>query len=514
MKYCLAVILVASLSVQMTLAGQQAIVSTIGDSKSAKLVNTALDTQLDIPYFFTVPKSTYSKLPADLTTVHESTTEKMPLIMVDYTKIDQEDDETGASDLGLRLVLASGKDSRASVSKKLAESGLVKTGDIILSARPTLAGTIPYIHVQLGVTHAGMAVVKKDVDGKDYVYNVDMPLNSEMLGSKRDSKLSSEHYMDENAIFHIVRPKNLTDLQRQNVGAWLELFRTRSEKIYQPAPTLMETVKVANKISFNYDYMAPTYDPSKSGEDELEFVADAARLALGFPAPKGVAVFCSEFVWSVLSLRDCNPAETKSQFGIQKTPVCVSKFFEPMSIFGSLYESQNYDDDDQFGMSDGPIVLADVMKADAGPHKSGRSVRSRILSMSIFHKEADHKGSLSAGHLAVEEALLKMNHDFYKQVVGYYDLTALPETDQFQGQLTMRKMLRDGFNAANKKNYSPTAFFMHALMPNKFDGKQMTQKSIDYVATLIYLQSGLNIKVGTQKVDAYQVLLNTAKNTK
>lgn len=513
MNQTFALALVTTLSIQFALAGQQAIVSTIGESKTKGIVNRALETTLKIPYFFTVPKTTYVDLPEDIISLRKST-EKLPLVLVDYTKIDQEDDESGHSDLGLRIVLASGKDSRANVSQKLASSGLVKTGDIILSARPSLTGTIPYIHVQLGVTHAGMALVKKDVDGKDYVFNVDMPLNSEMLGSKRDSKLSSEHYIDKTAIFHIIRPKEMTDEQRANVGTWLEIFRSRSAQIYQPAPKPMETVKVANKIAFKYDYMAPDYDVTKTGEEELEFVADMARLALGLPVPKGVSMFCSEFAWAILSLKNCDPKTAKADFASYKTPSCVTKAFEPMSIFGSLYEGQHYDDDDQFGMSDGPVVLADVSKASPIPNSAGRSERSRLLSMNIFHKSETASGGLSAGHKAVEEELLKANPDFYKQVVGYYDLTALPETDAFAQQLGLRKAIRTGFNAANKRNYSPTAFFMHALMPDVFNGKPMTQKKLDYVATLVYLQPNMQIKVGGQKVDAYNILLNTAGNTK
>lgn len=514
MKKMAMVALASTLTVQFALSGQQSVVSAIGESKTRGAVNAALEKALSVPYFFTVPKATYLDLPKELTTLRQSSTDKSPLILVDYTKIRQEEDQTGESDLGLRLVLANGKDTRSSVSQKLASSGLVKTGDIILSARPTLAGTIPYIHVQLGVTHAGMALVKKDVDGKDYVFNVDMPLNAEMMGSKRDSKLSSEHYVDASAIFHIIRPKGLTDAQRANVGTWLEIFRSRSEKIYQPAPKPMETVKVANKIAFKYDYMAPDYDAAKTGEEEMEFVSDLARLAVGLPVPEGVSMFCSEFAWAVLSLKNCDPKNAKDEFADHKTPACVVKAFEPMSIFGSLYESQQYDDDNQFGMSDGPVVLADVMKASATPNSQGDSERSLILSKSIFRKDDDSSGSLSQGHKLVEEMLLKANPDFYKQVVGYYKLTALPEAEQFAQQLGLRKAIREGFNAANKKNYSPTAFFMHALMPDVFEGKQMTQKSMDYVATLVYLQPKMTIKVGSQNVDAYQVLLNTAGNTK
>ncbi len=507
-------------TLSMNLAFGQSAVSLIGENAKESQINESFRRALDIRYFFTVPKISYSDLPDSLEKTRSSNTDKAPLVLFDYTKIDQTDeDATGSSDLGLRLIVADGKEPRTSISQKLASSGLVKTGDIILTGRPALAGTIPYIHVQLGVTHAGMALVKKDAkDGKEYVYNVDMPLNAEMLGPNRDSKLTSEHYMEDKMMFHIIRPKNMNETQRSNVAKWMELLLKRSASIYQPSPDPKNMVvkKSANKISFNYDYMNPTYDLAKKGSaDELNFVADLGRLALSKNVPEGLAMYCSEFAWAVLSLKDCNPDTTASQFDGDGTPSCVSKAFEPMPVFGSLYESQHNADDVQFGMSDGPIVLADVIKADeTHPNAKGETERSRLLRATIFNKQETKQGGLSAGHLAVQAALLQKQPDFYAQVINYYNLTSVPNSPNFAQQLGIRNYMRQAFNAGNKPNYSPTAFYMHALMPDVFEGQKMTQKQMDYVGTLYFIPGNQQVKVGNSAIRAFDALVQSAKNTK
>ena len=183
-------------SVVLSSAAGPYIVSAIGQNPYQFKINASFKQSLKIPYFFTVPSISYGSLPTNITSARTSEAQKLPLVLMNYKEVIQEKDASGQSDLGLRLVVASSQDSRESVSNKLAESGLVKTGDIILTARPALAGTIPYIHVQLGITHAGMALVKKDKDGKNYVINVDMPLNEEMLGEGRMSKFTSTHYTE------------------------------------------------------------------------------------------------------------------------------------------------------------------------------------------------------------------------------------------------------------------------------------------------------------------------------
>lgn len=515
----MALTLATILTGQFALAGQQVLVSSIGKNQQSRQINDAFRKALDIRYFFTVPKISYLDLSEELTELRTSS-EPSPLVMVDYTNIHQEQDQSGESDLGLRLIVPSLKDTRANVSRKLAESGLVKTGDILLTGRPSFSGSIPYIHVQLGVTHAGLALVKTDSDGKKYVYNVDMPLNAEMLGPNRDSKLNSEHYMDPTGMFHIIRPRDLNDKQRANIAQWLELFVKRSASIYAPSPnpTAMTVAHVNNKIGFNYDYGNPSYDGAKKGtEDELKFVSDLARLAFGKPVPGGLAMYCSEFAWSVLSLRNCDPSTSTDDFSGSKTPACVTKIFEPMPVFGALYESQHQPDEAQFGMSDGPIILADVIKASEvpDPKHNGESVRSKFLKREVLNTQASKAGGLSAGHLAVQASLLKSDPNFYQHVIDYYNLTAVPNSPEYAKQIEARQYMRQMFNASNKLNYSPTAFFMHALMPDELEGQKITQKSMDYVATLYFLPPAANgVKIGGQTVDAYSILLNSAKNTK
>lgn len=508
-------------SVVLSNAGGPYIVSAIGANPYQSKMNASFKQSLKIPYFFTVPTISFAGLPTQLTSVRTSEAQKLPLVLMNYKEVIQEKDSSGQSDLGLRFVVASSQDTRESVSNKLAESGLVKTGDIILSARPALAGTIPYIHVQLGITHAGMALVKKDKDGKNYVINVDMPLNAEMLGENKMSKFTSEHYTEidktlgyHSAMYHIIRAKNITDEQRENLGKWLELFRSRSKDIYQAKTKPDAVEKYANKITFNMDYMNPAYDVNKTGDDEMRFVADLGRLALGKSVPKGLTMFCSEFVWSVLSLKDCDPVAKAYKFDGDNTPSCIQKVFEPMPIFGSLYESQHNDGDAQFGMSDGPILLADIMKADPRPNKAGESVRTRLLNWTVLETAGKNKGSISAGHIAVEAALLQQNPDFYKGVLGYYALTAVPNTKGFEQQIAQRNYIRQQFNAGNRLNYSPTAFFMHALVPETLLGQKMTQKSMDYISTLYFMPPKSTVKMNGQATDSYQVLLNAAKATK
>ena len=307
-------------------------------------------------------------------------------------------------------------------------------------------------------------------------------------------------------MFHIVRDKNMTDEQRQNVGKWLELFRSRSKEIYKVKSKPDANEKYADRITFNMDYMNPTYDVNKSGDDEMRFVADLGRLALAKSVPDGLTMYCSEFAWAVLSLKDCNPESDAKRFNGDSTPSCVKKIFEPMKVFGSLYEGQREQGDDQFGMSDGPILLADIMKADPRPHASGKSVRQRLLEWTIIGTAGKNKASISQGHRDVEEQLLHADPEFYQHVLGYYALTAVPNVAGFEQQIGMRNAIRGQFNAANRLNYSPTAFMMHAIVPNQLLGQNMKQKSMEYISTLFFMPA--------KGVDSYQTLLKAAKSTK
>ena len=137
-----------------------------------------------------------------------------------------------------------------------------------------------------------------------------------------------------------------------------------------------------------------------------------------------------------------------------------------------------------------------------------------VAGIAIIGTAGKNAGSISAGHKAVEAALLKQNPDFYKHVLGYYALTAVPNAAGFENQIGQRNHMRNQFNAGNKLNYSPTGFFMHAIVPDTLLGESMTQKNFDYISTLYFMPPKAKVIVGGKSMDAYQVLINAAKETK
>ena len=63
------------------------------------------------------------------------------------------------------------------MAQQLAKAGVLQDGDIALTFRPELAGTLAYPHIQMGATHASLVYTK---DGQ--AYNVDSPLDEEYVG--------------------------------------------------------------------------------------------------------------------------------------------------------------------------------------------------------------------------------------------------------------------------------------------------------------------------------------------
>ena len=59
----------------------------------------------------------------------------------------------------------------------MAKSGLIQTGDVILTFRPEWGGGGAYPNIQMGISHTSIAYIK---DGA--VHQLDIPLNAEYLG--------------------------------------------------------------------------------------------------------------------------------------------------------------------------------------------------------------------------------------------------------------------------------------------------------------------------------------------
>lgn len=451
-------------------------------------LNTQLRSWLNIPFYFNVPYQSFSVIPNDIIT-KKNTTVNNPVILFNYRETNP-NNKSDEKSLGLRLIAINDQESRTKSSEKLAASGLIQTGDIIITARPEWYGTLVYSHVQLGVSHAGMAMVKNNK-----VYNIDMPLNDEMMGD--GGTLSSDHYRTSN-MFHILRYKNLNDLQKQNITDWLNLFFQKREQIYKikSKPDAIETYK--NKITFNMNYGAPNYSApapasaSANNNENLKFVADLARLALGYEI-SGLSMFCSEFLWSVLSLKDCSPTTNKLDFKGSDVPSCINKAFEPTPVFGNLFEETTTEKDLQIGMTDGPALLAEMM----GTTKYIEKSKDQLIKDSVFKSAKGKKEGLSQGHKMVEAALLKGFPQLYNVINMYYSLSG--KNDPVS--VATRMQIRNTINQFQKLNYSPTSFMVQALLPETWNNKNIESKKLEYVGTLLYLKPTV---IKNQTVDLYQ----------
>ena len=237
----------------------------------------------------------------------------------------------------------------------------------------------------------------------------------------------------------------------------MSLQKARSKEIYP------------SKISFNADYNSPLY---RAGSD-MSFVADLGRLMLGqsLKASQHLQMYCSEFAWAMLSLKDCDPAAVSSALNKGKTPSCISPFYQPMKTFGSAFSSGTPADEDYYGLADGIRLLAGQTGADA----QGMIQMIDFAVPAAGDAKSEAKG-LSNGHKQVA-AMMKPLID---QTNGYFKATVVASPAQIDGA-------RAQFNGASLPNYSPTAFVIHAAMPDTVQGQKVVQKKLDYVTTIKYV---------------------------
>ena len=124
-------------------------------------VNAEMARRLKIPVYFAVPASARGALPKSIDTTDRLIDFKHP------------DGKGAQGDVGLRLVVA----KRGGFAQRLARSGLMQTGDLLLSFRSEWGGAGAYPNVQMGISHTGVAYLKDGV-----LHNIDNPLNGEYLG--------------------------------------------------------------------------------------------------------------------------------------------------------------------------------------------------------------------------------------------------------------------------------------------------------------------------------------------
>jgi hypothetical protein len=385
-------------------------------------VNEQMAKKLKIPVYFALPASARSPLPDNIDISDKLVDFKHP------------DGQSAQGDVGLRLVVA----KRAGMAKRLAKSGLIQTGDILLTFRSEWGGAGAYPNVQMGISHTGIAYVK---DGT--VYNIDNPLNAEYLGAKFDSQLTSEHYRTLNFI-HVIRPRNLTDAERANILDWASRLTSSAKKVY---PT---------QIAFNDDYNAPKYSSGKP----VNFVKHLAQVGLGQNPPSKVDMYCSEFAWSLLALRQCNPATSGEEFKGSRIPSCVKEIMEPMHATGDYVFKKSKGS--YSGLADGPLMVIDSMSL---PNE-----RKAELVKGIFVNDPKKLAKMSSGHREVAEAMQPR----FEKLETYY----MGVVDGGWQQWRSRAM-RLLFNRQVPDNYSPTSYLINTLLP-----PDNSNRTMDYVATI------------------------------
>jgi hypothetical protein len=386
--------------------------------------NQDMAKKLNIPVYFALPASARAALPRTFDTTDR---------LIDFKHPGA---KGNSGDVGLRMIVA----KRAGFAKRMAKSGLLQTGDILLTFRPEWGGAGTYPNIQMGISHTGIAYVK---DGA--VYQLDNPMDAEFLGSQFKGDFSGEHYRTINYI-HVIRPRGLTDADRANILAWATKLGGNAKRIYP------------SKISFNSDYNAPKFAPGKP----LQFVKDVAQSALGQSSAAKTDMYCSEFVWSILALRKCNPATTADAFNGTSVPSCVSPALTPMKATGNYISRRTRSS--QAGLADGPLLVIDALKLP----KADRDARLK----EVFVENPSKVANMSSGHREVAATMQPK----FAPLEQYYQAVADGGLHRIQAYF-----IGNAFRKAMPDNYSPTSYLIDTLLPSNNSNRTM-----DYVATIMF----------------------------
>jgi hypothetical protein len=383
--------------------------------------NDRMAKKLNMPVYFALPASARSPAPGKVNTSD---------VLIDF----KHPDAKGA-DIGLRIIST----KRGDLSERLGRSGLVQTGDLLLTFRSEWGGAGAYPNIQMGVSHTGIAYVK---DGQ--LHNLDNPLNAEYLGASMRGDFSGEHYKTLSFI-HVIRPRNLTAAQRTNIATWSERLNASAKRIYP------------EQLSFNQDYNAPKYQAGKP----YDFVKSLGQIALGQKPANTLSLFCSEFAWSLLALRDCDPGNG-SAFSGDKTPACISEPMKPMDATGDYIFKRS--SNAYVGLADGPLLVIDALKLPPAARKT--------MLQSVFAENPSRLAKLSPGHKTLAESMspkfIPLQQYYTGAGVGFYDSMKA-------------RLIRSAVNRDVPDNYSPTSFLVNTLLP-----PGNVNRTMDYVATIVF----------------------------
>ena len=195
-----------------------------GGGKGDGISSTDPTRLLDAPFYFSMPKRVVS----------------VPLHRSQYPYPTLWNEATDATDVGLRVIavkqgvgVAARKTARREMAQKLARAGVLQDGDIVLTFRPELAGTMAYPHIQMGTTHAGLVYTQGGA-----AYNIDSPLDSQYVG-----QFDASHYAGDGGAATPAPTRSTscgraasTDARKAQLRGWIGDAQVRARPDQRPAP--------------------------------------------------------------------------------------------------------------------------------------------------------------------------------------------------------------------------------------------------------------------------------------
>jgi hypothetical protein len=289
----------------------------------------------------------------------------------------------GEGDVGFRVLhLRAAVKGSKQAALDLARSKLLQPGDILLSFRPLWDKTLAYAHMQLGVSHSAMAFIVSDAGGQ-FVMTLESPISY-------SSPLNfPEHYSDLDAI-HVIRPA-LTESQKRNLEQWGRLVLNKR-----------------SRFEFFSDYGVPMYKRGLAGiatpKDQIQYLAEIAlgRKSTSFHS------YCSEFVWSLLGLRDCNPNTFDGS--------CIKPVFSTGDgMLTGIIPKVSGD----AGLVQGPEA---ALVGGKYPANQSKAILTGSVFVDFLTDESQLAGRMSSGHIKVA----KESRASLKVVNGYYAMGEPP----------------------------------------------------------------------------------------
>ena len=394
-----------------------------GSGKGDGATSTDPNRLLDVPFYFSVPKSA-------ITTPLDRARYPYPTL---WNKSVQGDE------VGLRVIavqqqttaVAAKQAARRDMARKLAAAGVLKDGDIVLTFRPELAGTMAYPHIQMGTTHAGLVYTQNGV-----AFNIDSPLDSQYVGQFDTSHYAGDGAMDAGAdALHIVRPR-ITDERRTQLRTWVTTLKQNVARINGERA----------QVKFQSDYLVPAY--VRSGMTTRQTVTLLGKIIIEADTTTKLPMYCSEFAWHMLALSACSVAEIR--MAGPEGASCVDDVFAPMPLVASKAGD--------VGMAEGPLLS--LMKLPAANRGA--------LVPKIF--ETGNAARLSSGHRMVSEQVAPLMVPL-QQFFGARAQGATVEMTASAAEMLSANM---------PNNYSPTTFLVQAMSDSP-------ARTMDYVVTLSFV---------------------------